>query len=331
MSVRFRIAAVAATVAALAVAFAGNAGAASKPKAKPSPTRGVVLVDTNLAYQGAAAAGTGIVLTASGEVLTNNHVIRGATTISVTVPATKRRYSAHVVGYDVLDDVALLKLDGASGLATATRGSSAKLRVGQTTTAVGNANGSGRLVVTTGRITGLGQTVAVNDDEGGTVQMRGLIGTSATLVPGDSGGPLLDAAGRVIGVDAVGSSSYARGPVGGYAIPIDKAMSLVRLMETSTSTSTVHIGDTPFVGVTLRETEGGLLVGSVVDGGAAATAGIAAGSVLTTFDGTTLDSLGTLRSALFAHHPGDTVEVGYVDSLGNEATATLVLGTGPPQ
>src|SRR5262249_44164674 len=103
------ISAVAVAVLAVSGAAVGRAEAAT-----PSVTKGVVLVTTNLAYQGARAAGTGIVLTGSGEVLTNNHVIRGATTINVTVPQTKHKYTAQVVGYDIADDIALLKLDGAS-------------------------------------------------------------------------------------------------------------------------------------------------------------------------------------------------------------------------
>jgi len=316
-----------AALAVLAIAFGADANAATKP----SLTKGVVIVSTDLAYQDSSAAGTGIVLTPSGEVLTNNHVIRGATTITVTVPATKRTYTAQVLGYDISDDIALLKLDGASNLATATRGNSAKLRVGQTATAVGNANGGGRLVVTSGRVTGLRQAVTVSDDEGGAVRMTGLIATSAALVPGDSGGPLLDAAARVIGVDAVGTSNYTSTSSGGYAIPINQAMAIVKLIESGTSTAKVHIGGTAFLGVSLAQAEGGLAVRSVLDGGAAATAGIAVGDVLTTIDGQPIDSLAGLRATLFRHHPGDTVTLGYLDEAGTQATTTVVLGDGPPQ
>src|SRR4051794_6024497 len=102
----------------------GLSHAQPKPAPLPPPTRGVVLVTTNLAYENADAAGTGIVLTSSGEVLTNNHVIRGATTIKVVVPATHKTYAADVIGYDIADDIALIKVQGAPALATATRGDS---------------------------------------------------------------------------------------------------------------------------------------------------------------------------------------------------------------
>src|SRR5437879_6283289 len=100
--------------------------------------KGVVVIDTNLAYQGGTAAGTGVVLTSSGEVLTNNHVISGATTVKVVLPGTGHTYTAHVVGYDRTADVAVIQLEGASNLKTLSVGSS-KLTVGQAVTALGNA------------------------------------------------------------------------------------------------------------------------------------------------------------------------------------------------
>src|SRR5262249_5635517 len=140
-----------ALVAALSAALL--AAAPSALGARPL-TRGVVVIQTNLDYQGASAAGTGVVIRSRGEVLTNNHVIRGATTILVKVPGG-RTYTATVVGYDIGDDIAVLKLDGASGLATVSLGSSSKLKRGQAVTAVGNAGGTGTLVTATGTITAL--------------------------------------------------------------------------------------------------------------------------------------------------------------------------------
>src|SRR5438270_4402537 len=133
-----------------AIAAAIGADAALAHTSTAAVQTGVVVVRTNLAYQNAAAAGTGMVLTSSGEVLTNNHVIRGATTIRIVIPQTHRTYTARVLGYDVADDVALLKLQGASGLKTVQLGDSSKVRRGQAVTAVGNAGGTGTLRVTTG-------------------------------------------------------------------------------------------------------------------------------------------------------------------------------------
>ena len=319
----------------LLAAVAASIGLAAPAQASatvaPDPTRGVVLVTTDLAYENAAAAGTGIVLTATGEVLTNNHVIRGATTINVVLPATHRTYAADVLGYDVTDDIALLKLRGASKLATVTRADSSKLRIGQFTRAVGNANGGGRLVLTTGKITGLRQSITVRDDDGDVARLSGLIQTSARLVPGDSGGPLLDAKGRVIGIDAAGSSGYAVANADGYAIPINRAYALAKLIEQGRSSSTVHVGKTAFLGVTLGTSAGGLVVGDVIDASGAANAGIASGFVLTALDGAPTTTLDDVRRVLFMHHPGDTIAVEFVDALGQPGAASLTLGDGPPQ
>jgi len=314
----------------VAIGVVGSAHATTAPP--PSSTKGVVIVTTNLAYENANAAGTGIVLTKTGEVLTNNHVIRGATTITVIVPATGRRYSASVMGYDIADDVALIKMNGAAGLATATRGNSATLKIGAATTAVGNANGGGKLVITKGRITGLNRTITVNDEQGGRTQLSGLIETSARLVPGDSGGPLLNAAGRVIGMDAAGSATFAFETSDGYAIPINKAITLVKQMEAGNASSLVHIGKTAFIGMNVADANGGgVAVESVVPNLPAANAGIAKGDVVTALDSTPVSNTDDLRAALFAHHPGDTVTVYFTDAVGNQTQAQITLADGPPQ
>jgi S1-C subfamily serine protease len=314
-----------------AAGVTGTAHATTAP-APSKPTKGVVLVTTNLAYQNGNAAGTGIVLTKTGEVMTNNHVIRGATTITVIVPASGKRYSASVIGYDIADDVALIKMNGATSLAVATRGNSAKLKLGAPATAVGNANGGGKLVITKGSITGLNRTISVNDDQGGQSQLTGLIETSARLVPGDSGGPLLDNAGRVIGMNAAGSATFAFETSDGYAIPINKAIALVKQMEAGKASSLVHIGKTAFLGMNVADADaGGVAVESVVSGLPAANAGIARGDVITALDSTPVNDTNDLRAALFAHHPGDTVTVYFTDVVGNQTSAQITLADGPPQ
>lgn len=323
----------AAVVTAAVAVGAGNAYAARTPvkPAAPSPTKGVVLVTTNLAYQGASAAGTGIVLTSNGEVLTNNHVIKGATTINVIIPATRKTYSAEVVGYDIADDIALIKMNGASNLATATRADSSKLKIGQFVRAVGNANGGGKLVITTGTITALRQSISVQNDDGEVAPLTGLIRTSAHLVPGDSGGPLLDEQGRVVGVNSAGSANPAA-VSDGYAVPINKAYGLVKLMRAGTATSLVHIGKTAFLGINVGLRPNGLTIVSTVPGGAAEAAGLAAGDVITSIDGVNVAALKDIRGALFPHHPGDAIPVGYIDATtALPAIATLTLGEGPPQ
>src|SRR4051812_5072774 len=181
------LATLAAVALAVATVAAGYAVAATRTTQVGT---GVGVINTNLAYQSGEAAGTGVVLTSSGEILTNNHVIRGATSIKIVIPGTGRSYTAKVVGYDVTDDVAVVQSARASNLKTVALGSSFRLTIGQLVKAVGNAGGTGSLVKTTGQITALSRTITVNDDSGGTATLRNLIETSANLQPGDSGGPL---------------------------------------------------------------------------------------------------------------------------------------------
>jgi len=318
-------------VTALAVlAGAAHAHTASAA-ATPSPTKGVVLVNTNLGLENGSAAGTGIVVTKTGEVLTNNHVIDGATSIKVTVPATKRSYVADVIGYDMTDDVALLQLEGAKNLATATMGNSAKVKIGQATRAVGNANGGGKLVVTSGKVIALKQKISVQQDDGEVAPLAYLIETSAHLVPGDSGGPLIDKLGHVIGIDAAGSSSAAATNPPGYAIAINHALTIVKQIAALRASSLVHIGATAFMGIDVELTPTGLTVADVIPGSPSETAGLQAGDVITSVDGTAISSLGSLRTVLFQHHPGDGITVAYTDAFGNAATATVTLTSGPPQ
>jgi S1-C subfamily serine protease len=159
-----------------------------------------------------------------------------------------------------------------------------------------------------------------------------LIETSARLVPGDSGGPLLDAGGRVIGMDAAGSATFAFETSDGYAIPVNKALSLVKLMEAGKASTLVHIGKTAFIGMNVGNASGGgVAVQSVVPNLPAANAGIAQGDVVTALDSTPVSTTDDLRAALFAHHPGDTVTVHFTDPLGNQTQAQLTLADGPPQ
>ncbi|HEY2074198.1 MAG TPA: trypsin-like peptidase domain-containing protein [Gaiellaceae bacterium] len=313
-------------------ALAVGVHAALAHTSRATAQTGVVVVNTNLAFQDGAAAGTGIVLTSSGEVLTNNHVIRGASTITVSVPQTRKTYAARVVGYDVSDDVAVLQLQHASGLATVTVGDSAGLKVGQSVTAVGNAGGTGSLAVTTGKITGLQRAITVGDDQGGAERLAGLVETDAQLQPGDSGGPLLDTSRRVIGIDTAASAGFSfRDSSDGYAIPIDRVVTIAKQVVAGRGSATVHVGKTAFLGVSVQPGGRGVLVGSVVSGGPVAKAGIGAGDVITAIGGHSVGSPTALVAALLVHHPGDRVTVSWTDGLGGTHSANVTLGSGPPQ
>jgi S1-C subfamily serine protease len=318
-------------VAALAVASIVT-GVALAARSTPSIGTGVVVINTNLGLQGGAAAGTGMVLTSSGEVLTNNHVIRGATSVKVVLPGTKHAYTAKVVGYDVADDVAILKAAGASHLKTVSTAASSRLKLGQAVRAVGNANGGGRLVSARGSITGLRRTITVNDQTGGSESLAGLIETSAALRPGDSGGPLLDASGKVIGMDTAASTGFVSTAADSYAIPIAKGLSVARQIVAGHATARVHIGATAFLGIQVQGGgQDGLVLAGVVPGGPAQAAGLEAGDVITSIDGHAVTTPKSLTSYLLTRKPGARVTIGYTDLMGQSLTASLALASGPPQ
>ena len=330
-------------IAAALVAVAVAASVAfARSDAKPTGT-GVVVIDTNLAYQGGEAAGTGMVLNSSGEILTNNHVIRGATAIKIVVPATGRRYTAKVVGYDPSADVAVLQAVGASNLRTVTLGNSATLKVGRRVTAIGNAGGTGKLTSSSGKIVATSRSITVSDDQGGSERLSRLIETNASVQPGDSGGPLESTQGKVVGIDtaaSIGRGFQQTAAGNGFAIPINRALAVVKQIVSGTSSTTVHVGDTAFLGVSLgpARTYGpfgyaaaGALVEGVVPGGAADAGGLTAGDVITSIDGHKVASPDAVAPLLLTKHPGDQVSLGYIDQAGASHTATITLASGPPQ
>jgi S1-C subfamily serine protease len=328
----------------LLVASVGAGIALARGTARPIGS-GVVVIDTNLAYQGGAAAGTGMVLTSSGEVLTNNHVISGATTIKVVVPKTGHSYTARVVGYDRTADVAVLQLQGASNLKTVST-SSAKLTVGATVTALGNAGGNGSITSATGTVTGLGKSITASDDAGGSEQLTGLIETNAGVQPGDSGGPLVNSQGKVVGMDTAASSSrfgfQGISATDAYAIPIAKALTIAHAISSGKASATVHVGATAFLGIEVESvvtpgfggqgaSASGALIAGVVPGGPAASAGLVAGDVITAINGHTVSSPSAVSALVLTKKPGAKIGVAYVDPSGASHTTTVTLGSGPAQ
>ena len=326
----------AALIAIVAAALAAAGLALTKSGSTPVGT-GVVVIETNLAYQGGQAAGTGMVLTSSGEILTNNHVIRGATDIRVKVPSTGRSYAAEVVGYDLTDDVAVLQTSGAADLKTVPLGSSSSVDVGESVLALGNAGGTGHLSRAPGTVTSVGRSITVSDDQGGSENLSGLIETNAAVRPGDSGGPLLDSDGRVIGMDTAASAGndVAQTTANqGYAIPIDTAMSIADQIHSGNGSDTVHIGGTAFLGVEAGADsyEGaGAVVSAVVPGSAAEAGGITAGDLITSIGGHAISSPDGLSEIVVAQKPGDSVDVVFVDQYGTTQTTNLTLASGPPR
>ena len=364
----------------------------SQITSKVSP--GLVDVVSTLGDENGEAAGTGMVLTSTGEVLTNNHVIDGATSISVTDIGNGRTYKASVVGYDKTQDVAVLQLQDASGLTTVSLGNSATVSTGQSVVAIGNAEGKGgQPSAVTGSVTALNQSITASDEgSGSSEQLTGMIETNAPIEPGDSGGSLVNSAGQVVGMDTAASTSsetptaqtanpgqQSQGQTGqsqsgqsqsgqsqssgtqAFAIPINEAVSIAAQIDGGTSSATVHLGSTAFLGVEVSSTststgtgagglgggygsggDGGYGYGSggtsttsgaqiegALSGSPAASAGLSAGDVITSIGGQSVTSATQMQSIIAAYHPGDTVSVSWTDASGQTQTATVTFASGP--
>lgn len=291
---------------------------------------GIVTIVSQLGYQDAESAGSGIVLTSSGRILTNNHVIDGATSITVTVPSTGASAAAEVVGTDATQDIAVLQLENAAGLTTADIATD-EPSVGESITAVGNANGTGTLSAADGAVSALDQDITTSS-EGGTAgeSLAGLIEIDADVVSGDSGGAVKNSSGDVIGVTTAASSGTA--DITGYAIPIGRALGIARQIVAGDDTDEITIGLPAFLGVSIADSaggSGGAPVGGVLEGTPAAATDLAAGDTITAIDGTAVDSGDALSRAIAVHQPGDRVQIDYTDATGTDRTVTVTLAEGP--
>ena len=331
---------------------------------------GVVDVTADLQYLQETAEGTGFVIdAAAGLVLTNNHVIDGATSVTVTAVTSGRSYPARVLGYDVADDIALLQLRGVTGLAAVAIGDSSRVRVGTPVLAIGNEAGQGGSpTVAPGVISSLARTIVASDQSSGLTEiLHGMLQTSADIRPGDSGGPLADAAGQVIGIDtaAGGDAVYS-----GYAIPIGQALPIARQIAAGRPGARVQIGLPASLGVLLpasasadprrqasqetRQTgtaggsgtgcvdgttaaspasiapaRSGALVDGVLCGTPAAAAGLSAGDVVTSAGGRAVTTPGSLNAILGRCLPDSKTPLAWVSPGGSRHTATVTLVAGP--
>jgi S1-C subfamily serine protease len=213
---------------------------------------GLVIINTTLQYNSAQAAATGMVINPDGLVLTNNHVIEDSTSITART-ANGQQYRAKVLGYDVTGDIALIQLQGASGLTTVPIGNSSSLKTGDSVVGMGNAEGQNAIVPVTGQVTALNQTITAGDEGGSVTQetLHDMIQTNADIVSGDSGGPLANSAGKVIGMDTAGNDGgfAVQQDSSGYAIPIENALAVAQQIRQGQASSTVVIGYPPFMGV----------------------------------------------------------------------------------
>jgi S1-C subfamily serine protease len=309
-------------------------GVSSSITSKVDPA--LVDIDTDLGLEDGAAAGTGMVVTSSGEVITNNHVITGATKITATDTGNGTTYTAHVVGYDYSQDIAVLQLEGASGLKTVSFGDSGSLQVGQSIATIGNAGGvGGTPSAAGGRVSALDQSITAGDEvDGGQEDLSGLIQLEGDLQPGDSGGPLVNSSGEVLGMDTAASSTFQfqSSANQAYAIPISLVQTIAGEIVSGQASSTLHIGATGLLGVSLQDqSDEGAEVENVLPGTPAATSGLTAGDVITALDGHSITSPTSLTELMLEQHPGDSVRITWETQGGAQQSATVTLATGPSQ
>ncbi len=227
---------------------------ATLQKVKDAVLPGVVVIDSSLQYDGAGvgAAGTGMIISKSGLVLTNNHVIDGTTGLTATVVSTGRKYPAKWLGYDKTSDIAVIQIEGASNLTTVPIGNSASVRLGDDVVGMGNAGGTGNITTVAGTITGLDQTITASDAGSGAAPERltNMLQTDADIIQGDSGGPLASTAGKVIGMDTAASTgTFGSQQSVGFAIPINRALTIAHKIINGQSGAGVQVGSSGFVGV----------------------------------------------------------------------------------
>ncbi len=331
----FVFAASAAATAVIATRGIGGTGSTAGVEAA------IVDINTTLGG-GSAAAGTGIVLTSAGVVLTNDHVIRDGLAYMVRLTSTGNRYPASLIGADTTHDVAVLQLQGVSGLATAPIGDSSTVQIGDSITALGNAEGRGGApAAAKGQVTALGQEITASDENGGQFeQLTGMIQTNAPILPGDSGGPLINTDGKVIGMDTAASGGR-RGPepnsTQAFAIPIDTALNYAHQLLLHPATTPLHAQLGVCVGPSTSPVGAVIISGAgcgasgVESGSPAAGIGLGLGDVITSLGGAAVASDGSLKAMLQGDQPGQEVSIVWVDPQGQQHQATVTLAAAPQQ
>ena len=273
-----------------------------------------------------SGAGSGVIISSDGYILTCAHVVDGASTITVTIG--DKDYTATLVGEDTTSDIAVIKID-ADGLTPATVGNSDSLKVGQSVMAVGNPLGELGGTVTGGMISALNRSVTIQGSS--SVNTMSLIQMDASVSPGNSGGGLFNMNGELVGiVNAKSSSSDAEGL--GFAIPINDAIKVAQeLLENGYVTGRPYLGIT-YLAVTDAQTASqlgvnayGVYVVEVVKGGPAEKAGLQAGDRIVSVDGTEIASKDDLGTLMQKHAAGDTLSI-TIARDGQMQTVNVTLG-----
>ncbi len=305
------------------------------------------IVNINTQTSQGEAAGTGLLVSSKGLVLTNHHVISGAEQVQVEIGGNGKSYDAHVVGYAIDDDVALVQIENVSGLPTVK--TSSDVLANDSVLVIGNALGrGGDPTVSPGTVVALGQQITATDESGASVEtLTDMIQVSASVQPGQSGGAVVNADGEVVGMTTAASTGGGF-RLGGnesaneaFAIPIDRALSSVKEIEAGASTDSVHVGPRAVLGVEVQgqlggstpiggTTGSGVPVAGVTENGPAADAGIEAGSTIVGIGDTTVKTATDITTAMNKLKPDTDVKVTWLDASGQRQTATVHLTEGPP-
>jgi len=294
------------------------------------------IVDINTTLGNGQAAGTGMIISSTGEILTNNHVVTGSASITVTVQGQSQTYSAHVVGVNVAQDVAVIQIDqSVSDLTTVTFADSSAVQVGDPVLAVGNALGQGGTPqVTQGHVTALNQTITAGTGQSDSETLSGMVQSDAVIYEGDSGGALVNSSGQVIGMITAGQAQGFRSTASdvGYAVSSNNAVTQANRIRAHETGSDLTYGQVGYLGVSVsaQPTISGALIVGVQTGSPAAAAGITAGSVITRVGGTDITSAAALGNAIKSHRPGDRVSVTWTAQDGGTRTASVTLGATNP-
>ena len=321
------------------------------------------IVDVNTTLDalegGGAAAGTGMIVSADGLIVTNNHVVQGANRIVVTIPG-HGRHLATVIGTDPTADVAVIKANGVSGLPVVHFANSATATVGTSVVAIGNALGFGGMpTVTTGIISATGRTITASDATGANVEtLHGMLQTDAPIAPGDSGGPLVNASSAVLGMDTAAATAGTASSSVGFAIPINRVHQIADEIISHKNVPGLVFGRQAFLGVEIVDSSAiangagaygafgnpygfgsgpvattpngtpGVVVAAVDPGSAAARAGIRSGDVIMAADGTATPTTTALSKVIKSKKPGQAVTIRLATQSGT-TTLHVVLGAGP--
>jgi len=322
-------------------------GAATLPNGQSIPKLVQRLLPSVVSIDVTGAAGedqgTGMIISSTGLVITNNHVIASATSggsITVTRSGTTKKLPATLIGTNPINDVALIRINNISGLPTVAFGNSQQLSVGDAVVAIGNALGlaAGTPTVTTGIVSALGRTVTASSSAS-TETLNDMIQTDAAINPGNSGGPLLDSSGNVIGMNTAVAGTLPDGSSAqniGFAIP---AATIQSLLKSLLAGQTV-VNHGAYMGIemesltpSLQQQYGfsvasGAVIMSVISGTPAASAGLLQGDIIVGINGTTIGGGADVQQVISSHHPGDVITISIVRGT-KHLNIKLTLGTKP--